>query len=260
MTRWRGAFSTAALLALMIGAIGIRTTPVERAGSQTSVPSPAVTAALATTAPSQGFHSTTLGFDVRLPRGWTAADESALFNRRSIRLLVIGNRGTDVPYPASTTPLPGQSPDWHQLASDRIVLELVMFSGPLGPSLETESSFPLEWASARPIPDGTGSSVPALSFQHMLRSLSLIAHIGVAAPASDVSEINGIVASLTPEPIPAGGEYRGWTVLGPLASFPVGAVAHFTVGPSRAYGFFLVRGTRTIFAFLDSAYWSVDLK
>ena len=180
-------------------------------------------------------------------------------NRRTLRLLVIGNQGTALPAPGNQTPSPGQPPDWTQLSPHRIVLELISISGPGGPrpdAANTESSFPLDWSNARPIADGQGNVATALSlsFQHMLRPLTLIARIGASAPPGDVAEIEGIVASLRPEPIPTFGEYQGWRVVGPLASFQIGAVTHFDSSVFRGYGFYFVRGARTVFAFLDSAY------
>jgi len=259
MTRWRGAFATTALLVAAIAIIGVLPSQpsTEQAHPQPSASSSALSAPVPTTAPFYMYHSTTAGFDVRLPRGWTADEQSSLVNRRTVRLLVIGNQGTSLPAPAGNqTPLPGQAPDWTQLATDRIVLELDSFSGPGGPSADSESSFPLDWSNARPTADGQGNVATALSlsFQHLLRPLSIVARIGTNAPPSDVAEIAGIVASLRPEPIPASGEYRGWEVIGPLASFPVGTVQHFVSGPSAVGGFYLVRGAMTLFAFIDRAY------
>ena len=170
---------------------------------------------------------------------------------------MIGNQGTSLPpVPVNQTPLPGQTPDWTQLATDRIVLELTSLSGPGGPSADFESSFPLDWSAARLIADGQGNVATTLSvsFQHMLRPLTLTARIGSSAPASDVAQIAGIVASITPEPIPTSGDYRGWRVIGPLASLPVGTVEHYTSSTPNAYGFFLVRGSKTVFSFIDRAY------
>ncbi len=174
---------------------------------------------------------------------------------------MIGNQGTSLPRaaPANQTPLPGQTPDWTQLATDRIVLELTSLSGPGGPSADAanyESSFPLDWSNARPIIDGQGNVATALSlsFQHMLRPLALVARIGTNTPPSDVAQIAGIVASITPEPIPTSGEYRGWRVIGPIASLPLGAVEHYTSIRPNGYGFYLVRGSKTIFSFIDRAY------
>ncbi|HKY52189.1 MAG TPA: hypothetical protein VJP45_13110 [Candidatus Limnocylindria bacterium] len=251
MKAWRGALATLVVLTAVIAVLGVRpTSTAERAASQSSAPSPAAS-------PSLTFHSKSSGFDVQLPRGWTATDESTLFGRSSVRLLVIGNRGTEVPYPPDPSPPPGRVPDWSRMQPDRIVLELVLSAGPGGPSREaaaTESTFPLDWGGARPIPDGSGSTAPALFFQHLLRGLMLVAHIGAAADQADVAQIPDIVASLAPEPIPARGEYRGWEVVGPLASYPVGTVTHFGSGPSSAYGFYLVRGAKTVFAFVDRAH------
>lgn len=259
MIRWRGAFATTALLVAVIAFISVRPAAPykEQARPQPSASPSASPVAVTTTAPFYTYHSTTAGFDVRLPRGWTADDRSSLVNRRTVRLLVIGNQGTSLPAPpGNQTPLPGQAPDWTQLATDRIVLELTSFSGPGGPSADAESSFPLDWSNARPIVDGQGNVASSLSvsFQHMLRPLSLVARIGTSAPPSDVAEIAGIVASLTPEPIPTLGEYRGWRVIGPLASLPVGTVEHFSSPAPNGYGFFLVRGSKTIFSFIDRAY------
>ena len=263
MGRWSGAFATTAQLVAVIAFTSVRPgmPPLtERTPPQPSASASASSAPLATIAPFYVYHSTTAGFDVRLPRGWTADDRTTLVNRRTVRLLVIGNQGTSLPAPpGNQTPLPGQAPDWTQLATDRIVLELTTFSGPGGPSTDaayTESSFPLDWSNARPIADGQGNVATArsVSFQHMLHRLTLIARIGSSAPPSDVAEIAGIVASLTPEPIPTGGEYRGWRVVGPLASLPVGTVEYFGSAAQGGYGFFVVRGSKTVFAFIDRAY------
>jgi hypothetical protein len=259
VTRWRGAFATTALLSAVIGIIGVRPAPlpVEQTRPQ---PSALSSASPSATGLFYTYHSSTAGFDVRLPLGWTAADKSQLFSRRSVRLLVIGNRRATVPPPpANQQTMPGQVPDWTQLASDQVVLELSESAGPGGPSADasaTESSFPLDWSNARPIADGQGnvSTARSLLFQHLLRSFTLVARIGASAPPGDVAEIAGIVTSLTPEPIPTFGEYRGWRVIGPLTSFQIGAVMHFDSSLYRAYGFYFVRGARTVFAFLDSAY------
>jgi hypothetical protein len=263
MGSWRGALVTTALLVAVIAFASVRpgVPPIaERAPSQPTASPPASSAPPATIAPFYIYRSTTAGFDVRLPRGWTADDRSTLVNRRTVRLLVIGNKGTSLPAPpGNQTPLPGQPPDWTQLATDRIVLELSTFSGPGGPSTDaadSESSFPLDWSNASPIADGQGNVATALSmsFQHMLHRLTLIARIGTSAPTSDVAEIAGIVASLTPEPIPTSGDYRGWRVVGPLASLPVGTVLYFGPTAPSGYGYFVVRGSKTIFAFIDRAY------
>jgi hypothetical protein len=263
MSRWRGALVTTALLMGVIAFASVRpgVPPVtERAPPQPSASPSASSAPAAAIGPFYTYHSATAGFDVRLPRGWTADDRTTLVNRRTVRLLVIGNQGTSLPAPSGNqTPLPGQPPDWTQLASEQIVLELLELAGPGGPSVDaaaTESSFPLDWSNARQMADGQGSVATALSlsFQHMLRPLTLTARIGTSAPASDVADIADIVVSLRPEPIPTGGEYRGWRVIGPLMSFQIGAVMHFDSSVERAYGFYFVRGARTMFAFLDSAY------
>jgi hypothetical protein len=72
-----------------------------------------------------------------------------------------------------------------------------------------------------------------------------------------VAEIAGIVASITPEPIPTSGEYQGWRVIGPLGSLPVGTVEHYSSNVPNGYGFFLVRGSKTVFSFIDRAYRSM---
>ena len=264
MGRWRGAFVTTALLVAVIVFTSVRPwlPPLaERTPPQPSASPSAPAAPLATIAPFYTYHSTNAGFDIRLPLGWTADEQSGLINRRTVRLLVIGNQGTSLPRaaPANQTPLPGQTPDWTQLATDRIVLEFTSLSGPFGPSADTESSFPLDWSNARPIVDGQGNVATAMSmsFQHMLRPLTLIARVGTSAPASDVAQIAGIVASITPEPIPTSGEYRGWRVIGPLASLPVGTVEHYSSNAPNGYGFFLVRGSKTVFSFIDRAYRSM---
>jgi hypothetical protein len=259
MNRWRGALATTALLVAAIAIIGVLPAQplADQARPQPSASPSAASAPLSTSAPFYTYHATTVGFDVRLPRGWTADDQSSLVNRRTVRLLVIGNQGTGLPAPSGNqTSLAGQAPDWTQLATDRIVLELNSFGGPGGPSADTETSFPLDWSNARPMSDGQGNvaSALSLSFQHLLRPLSLVARIGATAPPSDAAEIAGIVASLRPEPIPTFGEYRGWRVIGPLASLPVGTVEHFSSSAPNGYGFFLVRGSKTVFSFIDRAY------
>lgn len=258
MTRWRGALATTALLAAAIAVISaLPPRPLLEARQQPRASASASSAPLTTNAPYYTYHSTTAGFDIRLPRHWTADDQSTLVNRRTVRLLVIGNQGTSLPAPSGNqTLLPGQAPEWTQLATDRIVLELTSFSGPGGPSADTESVFPLDWSNARPMADGQGNVATALSlsFQQMLRPLSIVARIGTNAPLSDVAQIAGIVTSIRPEPVPTFGEYRGWRVVGPLVSLPIGTVEHYTSSAPNGYGFFLVRGSKTIFSFIDRAY------
>ena len=259
MVRLRGALATTALLVALIAAVSVRpvSPPTEQAHPQPSASPFASVAALATPAPFATYHSSNTGLDVRLPRGWTAEEQSGLINRRTVRLLVIGNQGTNLPAPTGNqTPLPGQTPDWTQLATDRIVLELTSFSAPGGPSADTESSFPLDWSNARPIADGQGNVATAfaLSFQTMFLRLTLTARIGTGAPPRDIAEIAGIVASIRPEPIPTFGDYRGWRVIGPLASMPIGVVEHYTSSAPNGYGFYVVRGSKTIFSFIDRAY------
>jgi hypothetical protein len=256
MFRWRGALATTVLLVAVIAAVSVRpvSPATERAHPQPSASPSASASALATTAPFSTYFASNVRLELRLPRGWTAEEQNALINRRTVRLIVIGNQGTNLPAPAGNqTPLPGRTPDWTQLASDRIVLELTTFSGPVGPSAATESAFPLDWSNARPIADGQGNVAAAfaLSFQTMLRPFTITARIGTGAAPSDIAEIAGIVASIRPEPIPTFGEYGGWRIIGPLASVPIGTVEHYT---SNGYGFYVVRGTKTVFSFIDRAY------
>jgi len=195
------------------------------------------------------FHSAA-GFDVVVPAGWTASDRTENFNRRSTRLLVISNG----PQPqASNIGLI----KWSDLPADHVVLELTDFSFPGFPGATNESAFPLDWGTAQPTLDPEGGIASALRFQYLLQSLTLTAHYGSAASADDRTALSELVASVRPQPIPTSGVYRGWDIVGPLATFPVGAVRHFDTPQSRAGNFFIVRGEHTIFAHIDHAYQSM---
>jgi len=167
-------------------------------------------------AASNGFHSSTAGLDLTLPEAWFARDGVEMINRRQYRYFVLGKGGTDV------APTVQGNADWTQVPGDRIRLELQAIALPFVGSVENESQFPLEWTAARPMPPQGEFSVKTLSFQNLLRQFTLIAHLGTQAAASDVAELGVIVASIRPEPVPPSGEYRGWTVLGPLDLFPIG--------------------------------------
>jgi hypothetical protein len=243
---WRGVIGALVSISLAVIVVGSLPSSVATTAPTVAVPTPKPFAPAPTPAPSDIFHSAP-GFDLRLPAGWLASDREEVINRRSYRLLVVGNGGTDV------GPTVSGNPDWTTVPGDRIRLELMLFAGPGGGAFEGESRFPLDWSAARALPDQGDFAVRALTFQHLLRPLTLTAHIGRSAPASLQDDLAKLVASLRPEAIPAQGEYRGWQVMGPLDAFPVGTVRHFdAVG--GAYGFFLVRGAQNVFAFIDHAY------
>jgi hypothetical protein len=192
------------------------------------------------------FHSAA-GFDVAVPAGWTASDRSENFNRRSMRLLVISNG----PQPQASA---AGLIKWSDLPADQVVLELTDFSFPGSPGPTNESAFPLDWGTAQPTPDPDGGIASALRFQYLLQSLTLTAHYGPAATAADRDALSELVASIRPQPIPTSGVYRRWDVVGPLSTFPVGAVRHFDSPQSPVGSFFIVRGEHTIFAHIDHAY------
>ena len=191
------------------------------------------------------FHSAS-GFDVVVPPNWTATDRSETFNRRSTRVLVLSNG-----------PQPQSGADglirWGDLPDDIAVLELTNFSFPGLPGPSSESSFPLDWGTAQSSVGPDGALSPGLRFQYLLQQLMLTAHYGPAASAADRDTIREIVASIRPQLIPSSGMYRGWDVVGPLSTFPVGSVRHFD-NPQYVGGFFLVRGEHSVFAHIDSAY------
>jgi hypothetical protein len=251
MSRWRGAIGTVVWLALAIGGISL--------AGPSSVPSvvfqpsnqPRATAEAASPTPRPGeYHSGASGFDVQLPPGWKAAEGQGLINRRTVRLVVIGNRDTDIP--ASTNPA---GADWSRVPTESIFVELQYFGFPGSRQPDTETAFPLDWSRAQAGGTRGDFTISTLGFQHLLRPLTLVAYVGKDAPASDIAQLNLIVSSLRPEAIPPQGEYRGWTVVGRLDSFPIGAVRHVDQPASpNAYGFYLVRGARTVFAHIDHAY------
>lgn len=243
----RGAAVTVGMLVLAL-ALGaslsrLRADNADRAAA-TSAPIAAATGAIPTRP--GNFHAAA-GFDLTVPQGWVATDRTELFNRRSTRLLVI-----------SKGPSPAADPQtglvrWADLAADGVALELTEFSFPGGPGAETESTFPLDWRAAQisTTPDG---QAPTLTFQHLLRRLTLTAHYGSATAAADRDALAAIVASIRPEPIPMSGVYRQWDVVGPLARFPIGSVQHLSALQPSPGGYFLVRGAHTVFAFIDGAY------
>jgi hypothetical protein len=208
------------------------------------VSSPIVTTTAETHVPL--FHSAS-GFDVLVPPNWTASDRIENFNRRSTRLLVLSN-----------APQPPAGADglikWGDLPDNHAVLELVEFSFPGPPGASSESSFPLDWGIAQSTVGPDGALNPALRFQYLLQQLTLTAHYGPAASAADRDKIGEIVESIRPQPIPSSGVYRGWDVVGPLSTFPVGSVRHFNTPQSPVGGFFLVRGEHSVFAHIDRAY------
>jgi len=192
------------------------------------------------------FHAAA-GFDLRLPPGWSADDRTDVVGRRSQRLLVVSNNGALPP------PQTGAGVDWSAVPTNSVVLELLESGSPGGPGPETESVFPLDWNQARPV---TGSAVRQLDlqFQHLLRPLTLSAHLGPTASAADVERLRQLVASIRPEPLPVNGVYRGWDILGPLESYPVGTVRHVEAHQPSGMGYFLVRGARTVMAHIDQGY------
>jgi hypothetical protein len=234
---------TSVVLALAIAAIQLAPRPAPSRPSETN------TEALVTTSPQPQipvFHSDA-GFEVVLPAGWTASDRRENLNRRTMRLLVISNG----PQP--------QASDrglikWSDLPADHVVLELTDFSFPGLPGATNENSFPLDWGTAQPTLDTDGGMATALRFQYLLQSLTLTAYYGPAASAADRDALSALVASIRPEPIPTSGVYRRWDVVGPLSTFPVGAVRHFDTPQSPVGSFFIVRGEHTIFAHIDHAY------
>ena len=143
---------------------------------------------------------------------------------------------------------------WSDLPIDHVVLELTGFSFPGLPGASNEHSFPLDWGTAPAALDTDGGKASALRFQYLLQSYTLTAYYGPAASAADRDALSALVASIRPEPIPSSGLYRRWDVVGPLSTFPVGAVRHFDTPQSQVGGFFIVRGEHTIFAHIDRAY------
>ncbi len=194
----------------------------------------------------RGFHSAA-GFDLILAPGWTASDRTESFNRRGARLFVVSNRRQPLADPQTGLL------NWTDLPADHVVLELTAFSFPGGPGPETETTFPLDWHAAQ-IAVGPYGPSPMLHFQQLLRQLTLTAYYGPAASQADRDALDSLVASIRPEPIPVSGVYGRWDVLGPLATFPIGTVRHFSTPQSSVGGFFLVRGARTLFALIDGAY------
>ncbi|HTJ60123.1 MAG TPA: hypothetical protein VL333_02910 [Candidatus Saccharimonadales bacterium] len=192
------------------------------------------------------FHSAA-GFNLIVPPGWTATDRTEMFNRRGARLLVLSN-GAQPVADAQTGLL-----TLTDLPADHVVLELTEFSFPGGPGPQTESTFPLDWHAAQ-VAIGPYGLAPMLHFQHLLQSLTLTAYSGPDAKQADRDALASVVASIRPEVIPESGVYRGWDVLGPLATFPIGSVRHFSTPQSTVGAFFLVRGAHTLFALIDSAY------
>jgi hypothetical protein len=235
---------TSVVLALAIAAMQLA--PSRPAPSR---PNEANTEALVAPSPQPEtpvFHSDA-GFDLVVPGGWTATNRSEDFNRRSTRLLVVSNG----PQP--------QASDrglitWSDLPADHVVLELTDFSFPGSPGATNESAFPLKWGTAQPTRDPDGGIDLWLRFQYLLQSLTLTAHYGPAASEADRAALSQLVASIRPQPIPTSGVYRRWDVVGPLSTFPVGAVRHFDTPQSQAGSFFIVRGEHTIFAHIDHAY------
>ncbi len=214
-----------------------------------SIPIPADSRALGSTpapTPAGSFHSVA-GFDLTVPPGWTASDRTELFNRRNARLLVISNGAP--PIASVQTGLL----NWNDIPEDHVVLELTEFSFPGGPGPGTETAFPLDWHAAQlgMSPDGRA---PMLHLQHLLRQLTLTAHVGPRASQADQDALYALVASIRPEPIPTTGVYGRWDVLGPLSAFPVGTIRHFDTLQSSVGGFFLARGAHTLFALIDGAY------
>ncbi|HKC90228.1 MAG TPA: hypothetical protein VKE23_02760, partial [Candidatus Limnocylindria bacterium] len=238
-TRLAPAVVTLVVLAAVI--VAMQLAPVRAPEKQT--------AAVASASPQPQipvFHSAA-GFDVVVPSGWTASDRSENFNRRSERLLVISN---------GLQPRAGDTGliNWSDLPGDNVVVELTEFSFPGLPGADTESVFPLDWTTAQPTRDPDGGVASSLRLQYLLRQLTLTAHYGPAASQADRDALGGLVASIRPQPIPASGVYGRWDVVGPLSTFPIGAVRHFDTPQSQVGSFFLVRGEHTIFAHIDHAY------
>jgi len=251
---WRGVIGALVSIGLAANVVGSLPSSVGTTAPAGTAPTPNPSTPAPSPAPSDIFHSAA-GFDLRLPAGWRASDREEMINRRTYRLFVVGNGGTDV------GPTVSGNADWKNVPGDRVRLELMLFAGPVGGAIDSESRFPLDWTAARALPEQGDFSVRALSFQHLLRPLTLIAHLGKTAPSWDVDELEWLVASVVPEAISTQGEYRGWRVIGPLAAFPLGTVRHFDdLAGTGAYGFFLVRGAKSVFAFIDHVSFVAAMK
>ena len=250
MSRWRGAIGTVVWLAFAIGVSFLAGKPVPSAVTQPST-QPASSTATAAPPPRPGeYHSIGAGFYLQVPPGWTAAEGPGLVDGRTMRLVVVGSRGADMP--RSANPL---GADWSRIPTDSIYLELQYFGFPGSPPVDGETVFPLDWSNARAGGMQGDFNVSRLAFQHLLQPLTLVAYVGKDAPAADIAEIRAVVSSLRPEPIPAQGAYRGWTVVGRADALPIGAVSHFeSIAFPNADGFFVVRGAKTLFAYVDHAY------
>src|SRR6266550_9362411 len=157
MRPWRGvigALASVGLAALVLGSLPSSVTTTAPAGM---APTPNPSTPAPSPAPKDIFHSAA-GFDLRLPAGWRASDREEMINRRTYRLFVVGNGGTDV------GPTVSGNADWKNVPGDRVRLELFLFAGPGGGAFEGESNFPLDWTVARALPDQGDFAVRALSF------------------------------------------------------------------------------------------------
>jgi hypothetical protein len=250
--RSRPAVATLALLLILIGAAQLWSAQPLTSARALATGSPIASAAATSAASAPNLFHSEAGFTLTLPLGWSATARREIFNRRSFRHVVISNG----PQPATNE---RGYLVFDDLPADHVVLELGEFSFPGSPAPDTESVFPLDWHRAEVGPDPEGRPSLVLRFQDLVRSLSLVAHFGTAATAADREAVSDLVASVRPDPIPASGPYRGnWVVVGPLASFPIGAVQHFD-NPLWLpdHGFYLVRGAHTTFAHIDTAYGSM---
>jgi hypothetical protein len=241
-TRFGAPIVTVAILTAVIAAVQLLP-----GRSETAKTGPTEAPVSASTDPQSAVFHSAAGFDLVLPNGWTASDRTENFNRRSTRLLVVSNGVQPATNSAGLL-------DWSDLTGGDVVLELTDFSFPGLPARETESVFPLDWRAAQSALDPGGKPAFSLRFQYLLQSLTLTAHYGPAARAADLDALGQLVASIRPQPIPSGGVYRQWDVVGPLSSFSVGSPRHFDTSQSQVGGFYLVRGQHTVFALIDHAY------
>jgi hypothetical protein len=184
--------------------------------------------------------------DVQVPPGWRAGDREEFFNRASLRLALIANG----PLPASPDPYR------YLTLESTMALEILEFVGPAAGigGFEEDSVFPLDWSKARPASDPSGDPVMLLTFRHVARSLAIRAHISALSSERDRDLISEIVASIRPDPIPTSGAYQRWESLGPVSTFPIGAVRHYDRPANEVGGYFIVRGMQHVFALIDKGY------
>ena len=218
----------------------------------TPVPTPTARVSLRTVDVGHG-----LGLVADVPVGW------------SLDAFRMANRGTQGWIVASNTDVTGLpivegngDIDAAALKSGQVTVEIESFcrifcTGPI-----EETPLPLDWANAaplypRPLPDGRHEL--ALGFRWFSQPLFIVARWVDDAPAADIAAIATIARSVRADPaVPAVGEYRGWTGIGPLAAIPDGSVRLVPLPPGaiirsryRLYDnepFFVVRGPQGILA------------